>query len=45
MVHTYARTILPSYDEPNLKAIFALRITHDDSYQAVSNTDGTRREK
>jgi aminopeptidase N len=45
LVHTYARTIMPCYDEPLFTSVFKLRITHDASYQAVSNTQGTRRPK
>jgi aminopeptidase N len=42
LVHTYARTIMPAYDEPLFTAVFRVRITHHESYQALSNTEGTR---
>jgi aminopeptidase N len=44
-VHTYARTIMPSYDEPLFSAVFKVSITHDESYSAQSNMNGVRRQK
>jgi aminopeptidase N len=44
-VHTYARTIMPSYDEPLFSAVFKISITHHESYSAQSNVDGVRRQK
>lgn len=37
-----ARYVLPLYDEPLFKAVFEVRITHIESYHAISNTDGVR---
>lgn len=45
LVHTYARGVMPCYDEPSLTATFKLAITHHESYQAVSNTAGDRKSK
>lgn len=45
LVHTYARTVMPCYDEPSFTAVFKLRITHHESYRAVTNTEGVRRAK
>lgn len=42
LVHTYARTIMPCYDEPLFTAIFKVSITHHESYHSVSNTKGVR---
>lgn len=45
LVHANARSIMPCYDEPAMPAVFRLSITHHESYQAVSNTLGSRRVK
>jgi aminopeptidase N len=37
---TNARSVFPSYDEPEYKAVFNLSLTHDKYYQAISNTLG-----
>lgn len=37
-----ARYVLPIYDEPLFKAVYEVRITHTESYHALSNTDGVR---
>ena len=37
-----ARMTFPCYDEPALKAIFNLKMTHDESYNTIANTIGTR---
>lgn len=38
---TEARFAFPLYDEPALKAMFELRITHDERHHAIANTIGT----
>ncbi|CAO1388277.1 unnamed protein product [Diamesa serratosioi] len=37
-----ARMTFPCYDEPALKAIFNVKMTHDASYNTIANTIGTR---
>jgi aminopeptidase N len=38
---TSARYAFICYDEPEFKAKFNLKIVHDSSYSAISNTEGT----
>lgn len=33
----FARTCLPCYDEPAIRAVFSVKIEHDSSYEALSN--------
>jgi aminopeptidase N len=40
---TYARMVMPCYDEPAFKAIFKIKITHDISLNALSNMPQTSR--
>jgi aminopeptidase N len=42
---TGARFCFPHYDEPGLKAVFELKITHDPSFSAIANTFGEDFEK
>jgi aminopeptidase N len=42
---TGARYCFPHYDEPGLKAVFDLKITHDPSFSAIANTFGEDMEK
>lgn len=41
----YARECLPCYDEPAIRAIFNVKIEHDESYEALSNMPVVSRDK
>jgi aminopeptidase N len=40
-----ARYCFPNFDEPGLKAVFDLKITHDASFKAIANTMETEKLK